>query len=125
MNESKNVVLVNFDCSQNSLVMKLFEVILEYMAVVGFCPLQPGQKSKFNGRNVIVLVIYGICTISATAFFLCDAKTAREYEESFHAFNTVSLMFVGFLINLFQLKEIFKFVEKMERFCNSRKQPCF
>lgn len=101
--------------------MKLCQVNAECLAIIGIRPRRLDETNNINVQNVIVFLIYGLSSVSTTAFFLFDAKTFQEHAESFFACETVTVLYMGFVLNVIKAMDLFGFIEQLEKIIEKRK----
>lgn len=91
--------------------MQIFLKARENFKVVG---IKSNQKYSFNGRNILSLLLYGQFVISTMTFFLTEARTLKEYVNSFYAFMASIGVIFGILICTWKMKNIFELIMNME-----------
>lgn len=100
--------------------MKLFVSVRRFYEFMGVYPSQSQQKFPFNWRNLIILlsliVTFGILACS----FLFEVNTIIEYAESFYITITVLGSLINFFTSFWKTKNIYMFVEKLEKFSENR-----
>lgn len=94
--------------------MQLFQVILKYSAVIGLKFSHPIDGSPFNHRNRAVLIIFGFSTIYVTYFLLFDAKSLREYAETFFLWITFILTFGGVFVGILNSTNFCRLIKGLE-----------
>lgn len=94
--------------------MKLVQELTKYVSLVGLRELRPGEMSPFNRRNVGVLLIFVLLSISSTAVIWFDDETVQDYTESMFAL--ISLVFngLGVLVNIMKSNEFFDLIKDFE-----------
>lgn len=102
-------------------MLKLLEVGKSYLAIVGVAPLQPGQNSVFNIRNVSVTLTFASGSILTCAFLFFEASTIEEYTEAFFAWVTVTSIAIGFLLNTIRSPRSFQYIENIEQIIENGK----
>lgn len=95
--------------------MKLAQMIVEYSKIIGLHELPSEQQRKLNYRNVIILLLFVMSLISATAFIFYDANTPREYAEAFFPWASLLFMCIGYLFNTLQITDLFTLKNNVER----------
>lgn len=101
--------------------MELFLTIQTYAAIIGINRSYAKQKIKFNRRNVIILMLFGIFTILTTAYLYYDVHTAQEYAETFFAWITWLAISIGFFIMILKSVNLFEMFEHFEKTIECRK----
>lgn len=100
--------------------MKLYRVNRKCLALIGIRPRRSDETSNINFHNVVVFIIFGLCSISTTVFFLYEAKTFQEHAESFFACATVTALYGGFVLNLINAMDVFRCIELLEKLIEKR-----
>lgn len=98
-----------------------FQSIRKFYKNMGLYPLQTHQKFQFNWRIFSILLAFSLTFVSLTGTFLYKASTVTEYAESFYLSLTVLACTIIFLISFWQTKNIYTFIEKLEKFSENRK----
>lgn len=99
--------------------MKICPLLIKCAENIGL-HLRCDERSKFNGRNVGILIIFGLNFISATAFFWYDASTFKEYTMCFFAYITLLALNIGFLATIIRSPQIFQLLNDTEHFIENR-----
>lgn len=99
-------------------------LLIKYVEVIGIYHIQPGE-SKFNRRNVGVLLIFSMAFISVSAYLLFGVKTVLEFEECFFMWTTLSGIIFGFLITISETVNMFQLLEIGNSFIEKRKCKYF
>lgn len=101
--------------------MKVLQSCRENFAFYGINPPPSFNDSLINKRNLIVLFILVTNTIFAIVFFSYKAENIAEYADSFSSLWSVILISaqVSFLIH--NIRDVFKFVERLESTINKSK----
>lgn len=89
--------------------------------LMGIYPLQSGEKSKFNCRNIGVLLCFGLHLISITAFLLFNAKTFQEYAVCIFPWCTIIFTWAGISVHILLSTDVFRYIECLEKTIESRK----
>lgn len=85
---------------------------------------RPGQKCRFNSRNLLIVTVQALTFISASAFLLFRANSIAEFGTSFSGCVMVSTNIIYYSTNIVQIKNILKLIDhyegfiEMSRFCH-------
>lgn len=93
--------------------MEFFKTTLDYAAVVGEREPQPGE-SRFNWRNVTVLIIFGVNFISAFAYLLLDLSSYFGYTICTFGLLTCLCAWIGFFLMTLKIGDIFRAVRTFQ-----------
>lgn len=96
--------------------MKIFQRLQILLGVVGIYP----QQSSFSMNIIMIVILFGILSISSTTFLLHNAKTINEYSESLYV--TTSMYYI-FIVTTVFARKIMKLIGDFESVIQKRK--CF
>lgn len=100
---------------EQTIKIKIFRTLQKNFDFLGITSFQSTQKSPFNSRNSISLLLHGIFVVSAIMYVLCDAYSFVEYTNGIN--NTLSLIVTtaSFVIVIWIMEKWFKFIDHLER----------
>lgn len=101
--------------------IKLFQSVQKFQRIQGIYPLQPHQRTPFNGKNLLILFCVAQMFLSASAFFIFKAQSMYEFGLTLYASLTEVLTFVCITTTLWKIVEVSKFIENTENFVNKSK----
>ncbi|XP_055306350.1 odorant receptor 94a-like [Sitodiplosis mosellana] len=104
--------------------MKIFDLIRHHFEFVGISTTQT-TKHPFNVRNVAILVTFAQFFISSMAFLLFEAKTIREFADSFYAAATTFGVSNVFIPNIFNMANIFQLIDDSDAIIQKRCHTIF
>lgn len=119
--ELRNSGIVLIWSLKSSDVMKLFQSVQKYYRTLGVYAPQSNQNYAFNWRNLVVLFALTQGFIFTMAFCLLQAKTVREYGDSFYVSVTEFADAIYFLSNIWKMRKFFKLIEQFENFIEKSK----
>lgn len=96
--------------------MKLFQNVRSNFEKMGIDSYQTNQVQSFNGKVPLILLCLVIMFISTTAAVVLKATAIFEYAICFYFNATRSTVMAIYLIYLFKMSKITKFIENSERF---------
>lgn len=103
--------------------IKLFQFSQKYCETFGIqLPVKSNEKRCiFKAIRWILDIFLLIFWVTSLAFMVYDAKSMVEYGMTLFTMITITLALVIYLITIWQIEEILKFVETCESFINKRK----
>lgn len=101
--------------------MKIFQSIRHHFEFVGISQAQSLRKHPFNLRNLAILLIYLQFLITSTAYVLFEAKTIREFADSFYAASTTAGVSNVFTWNMVNMANIFQLIDNSAMIIEKRK----
>lgn len=101
--------------------MDIFQFIQKPFGILGIHRSQPNQKNSRNSRKTLTYLILVHFSIMPIVFFLVQAKTFREYADSFYISATASLKVCTFTVSLWKISTIFKFIDNVNSAIQKRK----
>lgn len=93
--------------------MKLFRKARSLFQFVGIRPPETIQ-GPYNLRILMTLFCLAPCTFCSSTFLFSKAETFTEYAESFYFSSTLYMNTTVFLINVWKMKQLFKFISNLE-----------
>lgn len=87
--------------------MKIFQVTLEYFAILGIT----SQSRPINVRNLMTIIAFAIMVHLLGAYLLCVAANFKEYTESIYITSAVIALFIIFLSVIWNKENIFQFID--------------
>lgn len=100
--------------------MKLFLSVQKFLHRLGIDPHRQNHY-PFTWKNLLVVFIFAQMCVGTTGFFILQAKTVREYGDSFYASLTLFANAIYCLIFIFNIKKIQKLIENLEEFIRKSK----
>lgn len=100
--------------------MKLFQQVRKIFQVLGIHPIQHGENTRINVRNMLIAGSMGSGGVLTAAYCLFQAKTVKEYGDSFYAAVTDFLTTMYFLTLFWKMEKLVKLIEKYEEFIQKR-----
>lgn len=95
----------------------LFKFTQKAYQDIGIIPFQTNQKRSFvNSKNLFFLYLFAVSIASSAAYLLFEACSIIEYGMVFFTCTTVVLIFIEYLIILWQMENILSYIENCERF---------
>lgn len=101
--------------------MKIFESLRQYYEFVGISSTQT-RKHPFNIRNVAILAIFAQFGMTTMAYLLFEAKTIREFADSFYAASTTAGVSNVFTWNIYNMANIYQLIDNCDAIVQERKQ---
>lgn len=89
---------------------------------MGVYPSQTQQKFPFNWQQIVILLSVIVFFAIMACSFLFKANTITEYAESFYVSITAFACLVNFFTSFWKTKNIYMFIENLEKFYDNRKQ---
>lgn len=104
---------------------KLFQCVQKSFQILGFCPSQHSRIAPFIPKNILLILLLVFCFISSTGFFLFQAKSVKEFGDSFLASITTLGALVYFSTTIWKMANLLKLIEKFEGFVQRSKPKTF
>lgn len=101
--------------------MKIFQTLAKLFENVGISVRQAFGENLLNKKNVIVFCLLIVFSTLTTAFFLFEAKTFREYAESFYISVSMIMISVCFALFIWKTVKIFELIVTIETIIQHRK----
>lgn len=102
--------------------MKLFLFYKEIIQTIGILSAQLNRNHfSINLNDLTYPIFIAQFFVTSVGFFLFDAKSLLEYGMSFYDIVASILAMAFLLINVWQMRNIFKFIENCERFIEESK----
>lgn len=94
--------------------MKLFQKIQEFYRLLGVVPIVHNNGNHLNATNVLILLNLSSGVITASAFWIIQAKSIKEYGDSFFASVTEFCGVVYFSTIIAKTNHLFELIETFE-----------
>lgn len=94
--------------------MKVLQSVQNYFAIIGIVPPQSHQSHRLNMKNMTMLLIFSLFTVSANVFFVYEAENFRELTDSFYAACSATLTTLSFSTIIGRMYLAFEFIENLE-----------
>lgn len=101
--------------------MKPLQLLRKYGERVGVYLFKCDEKSRFNSKNIEILMIPGFNLVSATAYLFFDATTSKEYTVYFFLCSTLLSICIGFFVTILKSSHLNQIFELLENAVESRK----
>lgn len=95
--------------------MKSFQSAVEYLASLGITQSQAMQSNPFNVKNIVHMLLFGITAYLCGAFLIYTANSFKDYTESIYISSVTMLVFVVFVILIWKMENVFKFIETWKK----------
>lgn len=92
----------------------MYQTLIKHFALMGIQSDQITKKYLLNSKNVFVLIMLVICSISANVFLWYEADNFKEYTESFYGTSCVTVSFANFTVNVWKMPNMFRLIENLE-----------
>lgn len=99
--------------------MKIFKSIQNNFAVLGVCASQTRERSSINLKNSIAFVLLLLNFCSQAMCFIFSAQSFEEYTVCIYAFLTLLMFQFEFVMHIWKMKQLFKFIENFEHLIES------
>lgn len=126
MNQNKFILSISSKLAVNMTgegSIKLFQFIQKYFRAIGVRGTETNQinRSFFNLKNLIFISSAAPMLISTSTFLLYEAETTYDFGLS--TYYLICLIFTGiyYIIYIWQIGNIFKFIENCETFVGQSK----
>lgn len=93
--------------------MKLFQTVQKFFQLLGLSP-KSDESYSLNAKNVLVLFIQIEGFVFTAAFGIFQAKTMREYGDSFYQSVTELSAAINLLNFIGQINSLYNFIETFE-----------
>lgn len=100
--------------------MKILISVQKWLRVLGIQKPEP-NCNRFTLKRLLILYTFTHVALSATSFFLTEAKTFQEITYSLYAAATSTLYVCCFSLLIFHMERIFKLIENLESIIETRK----
>lgn len=101
--------------------MELFRYVRKCYQTLGVYPVQSNQNSRFNLRNLFILMCILQMFTSSLAYFLFEAKLIGEFADSFFMVSSTLNCAFYFLISIFKISNILTLIGEFEQFIEKSK----
>lgn len=98
--------------------MKIFQEIRKNFAIAG---IYGAQKHRFNRKNSLILAFLAEHFVSTAIVLLFQAKSIREYTESFYGCATGLSAMVILVSNIFEAKHLLDMIISFESVIKQRR----
>lgn len=103
------------------LIMKILKLMQKYYEVLGIIPPnKSGKFQSFNFKTLLAIFFYVQHCIASSAFLLIEAKTIREFAESFFWCETMVTSFFNAFIIILKGGEMFYMIRNFENTIEKR-----
>lgn len=103
--------------------LKNFEVIEKNLATVGITPNLANKPFPFNWTILFGFSLLGFCIFCLSQFIIHDAETFAQYTQSIYVGSLATLIIFALLILVFNVKKLFKFINRNDDFINTSEHP--
>lgn len=118
MEGSSNLSSKNDRKQSESPKRKIFQMSQKYFTVLGISPILMVQSNPFNQKNLICFLVFGLQLISEFIYILYEAETFWDYIQSIYFCSVSILATVVFLILVFRVDKLFKYIGNSENLNN-------
>lgn len=94
--------------------MKLFQCTQKFFRMLGLHPPQHCQNSPFNLKNTVIILLLVVGFLDAIAFLLFQAKSVKEFGDSFYVSASCCGTLVYFSIHVRKMTNVSKLIERFE-----------
>lgn len=101
--------------------MKIFQYVQKLYGVLGIHRSNSNKNNTWNRRKVLTYFMLVQFTGTSIIFFLFQAKTFKEYADSFYISATASLKVCTYTVSLWKMPKVFKLIDNFENFIQKRK----
>lgn len=91
--------------------MKLFQFVQKKLVILGIIP---NHQHSFNGKILMVFVLYWFINVSNVFILFYKAKTFNEYTNSTFVTAATTTVAVCYTILILNMEKLFKFIEFTE-----------
>lgn len=99
--------------------MKLFEIVQENFALLGFSPNQP----RFNSKSAMVFLFIGLAAILCALFLFFEASTFIEYVNTFYTTSVAIACNIIFATLLFKKEKLLQTIYDLQEFVDKSELP--
>lgn len=124
----KLMLEISFGPSQfpfDFITMKLFQCTQKFFRMLGLHPPQHCQNSSFNLKNILIILLLVIGFLDAIAFLLFQAKSVKEFGDSFYVSATEWGTLVYFSIHVRKMTNVSNLIERFGGLVQKSKFQCF
>lgn len=101
--------------------MKIFELIRKHFESIGLTASQSLQPKRFNVKNVILLLIFGVNSVLTGAYIALTANDFEGYVYSLFGCSTALVCLISYAYLIRRMSNIFKFITQLESTINGSK----
>lgn len=101
--------------------MKIFQYVQKLYGVLGIHQPNANKNNTWNRRKVLTYFMLVQLTGTSIIFFLFEAKTFKEYADSFYISATASLKVCTYTVSLWKMPKVFKLIDNFQNFIQKRK----
>lgn len=102
--------------------MKSIGIIRKRFRIIGIDDYdQSSRLYPFNGKSLMVLLMYAIDLIINGIFLLDGAESFQEYVNSMFTCSTLIVSVMGFEVVIWKMAKLFEFLKKLEKTIEKRK----
>lgn len=102
----------------------LFQFIQKFYQTIGIysCVEKSLKKCAINPRNMIILILLTLYTLTMVAFLLFDAETMFDYGFGFYAIIAIINFILNYLLFIWKFEKTVIFIENCTEFIEKSKQ---
>lgn len=101
--------------------MKSFQSLSQFYQISGIFPLQPNQNCLLNSKNSYFLISMLTLLITTASFSFFKTASIADYGKSFYGVISVLIYSINFLITIYKSSDIFKLIDKFDKFMEKSK----